>query len=295
MAVSMPEDVKSVIPMGCAVGIGVDTQGVTIVGLCEVDGASPAKDAGLQSGDIICSIDGTPVRAVKDIQPLLDAKNGAAVEMTLHRGDQELTVCVQPAANEDGKLRLGIWVRDSVLGIGTLTFVEPSTGIYGALGHGIAGQDEPELLEIRGGQLLHAAVDDVRMGEPGKPGELHGSFDREAPIGTVEENTQSGIYGVLESIPGGKQKTMPIADASQIRLGEAEIWSNVSGEDVERYQVKILSLQHDGPDHNRNLLLKITDERLLAQTGGIVQGMSGSPIIQDGRIVGAVTHVCVNL
>ena len=180
-------------------------------------------------------------------------------------------------------------------GIGTLTFYDPESSIFGALGHGINDVDTAQLMPLQSGTIMYSAVTDVKKGLSGAPGELHGTFDVARDMGHLYANTHSGIFGTLtdESVLG-QQQPVEIAERSEVKTGPATILSNIAGEDVKEYQVEILHVYSAVEGETRNLMLKVTDPELLAQTGGIVQGMSGSPILQSGKLVGAVTHVLVN-
>ena len=206
------------------------------------------------------------------------------------QGEKQAEFYLTPEKTETG-YRLGISVRDNISGIGTITFFDPETGVYGALGHGVAGLTSAQPLAISGGVLVPSTVTDVKKGVRGTPGELHGSFDVADPLGSVSQNEPHGIFGKLTALP--QSESVPVADASQIHTGAAVILANVDGKETREYCVRIDKL-YPQAENGRNLLLTVTDERLLSITGGIVQGMSGSPILQDGKLIGAVTHVLVN-
>ena len=230
------------------------------------------EDAGIPRAHTCCSLD--------DVE---DARS-------VRRGEKQAEFYLTPEKTETG-YRLGISVRDNISGIGTITFFDPETGVYGALGHGVAGLTSAQPLAISGGVLVPSSVTDVKKGVRGTPGELHGSFDVADPLGSVSQNEPHGIFGKLTALP--QSESVPVADASQIHTGAAVILANVDGKETREYCVRIDKL-YPQAENGRNLLLTVTDERLLAVTGGIVQGMSGSPILQDGRLIGAVTHVLVN-
>ena len=194
---------------------------------------------------------------------------------------------------EDGSWRLGAWTRDSMAGVGTLTFYDPDTGAYGALGHGITDTDTAQLMPLSSGSIMETSVKAVKKGEKGEPGQLKGDFTAQHDVGTVSANTTGGIFGTVAEGDFVSGTALPVAQRSQVTTGPATILSTVSGDDTRAYQVEIVRLCPMNRD-GRDLLLKVTDPQLLETTGGIVQGMSGSPIIQNGRFVGAVTHVLVN-
>lgn len=285
-------DAQQLIPMGNAAGISLSTEGVLIVGLSGVktDGETvyPARDAGLCEGDIIVSIDGMQIDSAEDLQKSMENAD-EEVRITVRRGENELTFPVCPVKTGDGLVRIGVWIRDNMLGIGTLTFYDPESGVYGALGHGINEKNSGQLLCIAGGDLLLSRIEGVKRGEVGTPGELQGTYEPESRIGTVISNTASGIFGKLDQAPSAQP--MQIAHACDVRLGEAKILSCIAGSEPKLYSIRICALYRFGENGNRDMLIKVTDKALLEATGGIVQGMSGSPIIQDGKFIGAVTHV----
>lgn len=283
----------SLVPLGRAVGIQMTTAGMLVADLAEVDTpggkATPAKDAGLLPGDVICRIDGRDIASSADFLAAMDAA-GDIMSVTVLRGGAEVTATVTPAVTADGTRQLGLWLRDGVTGVGTLTYYDPATGRYGALGHGISDEASGVLMPLRDGSVLSAVIADARPGGHGTAGELVGSFDPGNRIGAIERNCIFGIFGTLDAPPDGDAVETASADA--VKTGGATILSTVAGEDVRAYTVDISRVYHDGGC--TRFLITVTDPDLLAATGGIVQGMSGSPILQNGRLVGAVTHVLVN-
>lgn len=276
---------RALIPGGGTVGVKLYTQGLMVTGF---DEDSPAQQAGLRKGDVILRVDGAQVRSTDSLR---QAMYGGAVVLTVLRDGREATFRVMPTKTKEG-FRLGAYIRDSLAGIGTVTYYDPDTGAFGALGHGVGDQDTGALLPIEAGVVVRSTVTGVEKGKAGTPGELKGKFDVETILGNVTDNTEHGIFGTLTTpVPG---KPLPLAKASEIKPGPAEILSNVHGREVQAYSVKILKIYPAAKETGRNLLLEITDQRLLDATGGIVQGMSGSPLIQNGKLIGAVTHVLVN-
>ena len=272
---------RTLIPGGCTVGIKLYSQGLVVTGF---EKGSAARAAGMKRGDVIIEVDGEAIHTAAALRDSLDEEQ---VTVTVLRRGREAELCIKP---EDRKL--GAYIRDSMAGIGTVTYYDPNTGDFGALGHGVTDVDAEVLLPLEAGIVVHSAVTAVEKGTGGEPGELKGKFDIHRILGSVEQNGENGIFGTLTTpIPG---KSIPIATTDEIETGEATILSNISGTDVRSYSVEILKIYPHPTQPGRNLLLKITDPTLLQQTGGIVQGMSGSPIIQDGKLVGAVTHVLVN-
>lgn len=292
------EDVRYVVPLGNAVGIKLFAQGVLVVGLSDLTTdqglASPAQACGLQPGDVITHINGTPVSSIEEVQAMLQELHGQEMTLTITRNDVSQAVTAHAAqCSDDGQYKLGAWIRDSMAGIGTLTFADPETGLFGTLGHGINDVDTAVLMKLQSGAITPASVAGVTKGQNGRPGELRGTFSASQTLGTLYANTQSGVFGYLQDPEAVTGTPVPVAAEEEVHPGQATILSNVSGTQVEEYTVEILKVYDDSQD-TRDLMLRVTDQRLLDQTGGIVQGMSGSPILQDGKLVGAVTHVLVD-
>lgn len=280
------------VPVGQAVGLEMRLEGVMVAGLAAEDqGGSPAGDAGVLPGDLIVSLDGEAVSSGEQLLQGLANWDGGAMALGLRRGEKELRCEVTPEAGENGAARLGLWLQDSVTGIGTVTFYDPESGLYAALGHGITDTDTGLLLPLQEGVLVKSAVTAVRRGESGAPGALEGQPISQEILGTIEENSFWGIFGKLYAPPEGGEP-LTLAAVGEVHAGDAEILCNVSGTQVERFQVRITQVSGVSDDC-RDLQLQVTDPALLEKTGGIVQGMSGSPILQDGKLVGAVTHVLI--
>lgn len=290
---------KTVVPMGRAVGIKLFSDGVLVVGLAEIPGeggaAAPAKTCGLRQGDIITHINDTQVDTIEQVRGVLQDLEGDQMSIRAMRGDKQVQFTAQAVACSDGAYKLGAWIRDSMAGIGTMTFYDPDSGLFGALGHGINDVDTSLLMPLESGSIMFASVSDVKKGEAGKPGELHGTFKVNQDMGDLFANTSSGIFGTItdKSLVSGL-KCVPLAARREVKVGPATILSNIAGNDVEEYQVEITRVFLSGGHDTRELMIKVTDPRLLETTGGIVQGMSGSPILQNGKLIGAVTHVLIN-
>ena len=276
---------RTLIPGGNTVGIKLYAQGLMIT---EVEPGKPAEKAGLRKGDVIVAADGKPSGSAQALFDTLQTQK--PVVLRVERDGREAEFLVTPEKT-DGGYRVGILVRDHIAGIGTLTYYDPEDGSYGALGHGVNGLDGTQLLMMESGYLVRSSVAEVRMGARGTPGELHGLFDVTDTIGTVEKNTPFGIFGTLTQ-PLSAQP-VEILPPEQIVPGAAQILSNVDGDRVETFNIRIDRVIRNATN-GRDLLITVTDEALLARTGGIVQGMSGSPILQDGKLIGALTHVLVN-
>ena len=288
---------RMLIPGGKAVGIAIETEGVILVGTSDLGTVkSPARQAGLKPGDVITKVNDTAVNSAEDLAAILKAGEGAAV--TAMRDGEEKKFEIIPAEDpRDGLPKIGAWVRSSTAGVGTLTYIDPRTGEYAALGHAISDVDTGVLLPVADGGLYESEIVRVNKGEKGRPGELVGDFlSDEQQLGSVSENSDTGVYGVYTAAdtsdllyPGG----LPVGSREQMHTGPAQIIAEVDNQ-VRAYDVEIEHIEPDGARELRSIVVHVTDPDLIGRTGGIVQGMSGSPIIQDGMIVGAVTHVFVN-
>lgn len=275
------------IPVGQVVGLSLSEGTVTVAAFAEDCGAG-AREAGLQIGDEILAIDGRPVDSAQDLYEALK-RSGGTVTVAVCREGKEQQLRLEPAITEEGP-RLGVYIREGISGIGTVTYYDPGSGTFGALGHGIS-DSRGNVAPMEGGWVYKAAVESVRRGQCGEPGQLKGAVQSQTALGTLSANTPFGVFGTGAKWTG---EALPVAEPGQVKPGKATILSNVSGEAVEFFDAEILKCYDRSPSNGRDLLLQITDPRLLEATGGIVAGMSGSPIIQDGKLVGAVTHVLVN-
>lgn len=298
LAADMPSEV---VPGGHTIGIKVFTEGVLIIGTAPVLTAEGEKDpaglAGLAKGDVITHIDDKPILSAKDMQGAVRNSGGREMLLRIRReGKTEEMRAEAVKSSNDGELKLGVWIRDSMAGIGTITFYEPDTKLFGALGHGVNDSETGGLLEISSGQIVHSVVVDVTPGQSGAPGELRGQFDSSVDGGSLLNNTNNGVFGVLreKSVLGEEaKKPMPVGAPEELKTGKATILSNVRGNEIEEFDIEITRIISENGSA-KNFMLKVTDERLIGITGGIVQGMSGSPVLQNGKIMGAVTHVLVN-
>ena len=276
---------------GQIVGIQLRTEGVLVAGVGPVETAegqrSPAAEAGVREGDFVTSVNGAPVASAAELIAAIGALAGGDAQLSLLRKEKEITVTVRPVLSADRQWMLGMWLRDGVSGIGTITFCDPATGAFGALGHSVSDEESGQTLPMRGGQITEAEIVNVVPGAAGSPGELSGCSDVGRVLGEVEKNTAHGIYGHLNAPLGGR-----IVQTGELEPGPATILSTVSGHEAREYQVVVGRLYRDGA--GRHAVITVTDAALCARTGGIVQGMSGSPILQHGKLVGAVTHVSVS-
>ena len=276
------------IPVGKVIGLQLQDDVLTVAAYDDVLG-SCARDAGLKIGDELLEVDAVPVESVTEVRSAL-ARCDSRVALTVRRGGKIRTLQISPRQTEEGP-RLGIYLRQGIAGIGTVTFYDPATGLFGTLGHGVSDA-RGQLLTMKKGLAYTAEVLSVRKGKCGEPGQLKGNADASAMVGPLLKNTPQGVFGITHTPWEGQ--ALPTAAYSQIQAGPASIRSTVQGDAVQEYSVEILKIYPPDRTDGRNFLIKVTDPELLAATGGIVQGMSGSPIIQDGKLVGAVTHVLVN-
>ena len=277
---------SQVVAVGQAVGIEVQCQGLLVVGFPE---DSPARESGLKRGDRILQVDGQQVTEPGELRSLLQDKR--QVTLTAVRDGQEKSFLVA-LRQVGGMAMIGANVKTEMAGIGTITYYDPDTTAFGALGHGITDETTGALFPIRGGYLCRATVVGAEKGRAGTPGMLQGAFEVQEEIGGISANTACGIYGSLHTEPEGD--LLPVVAREKVHCGPAEILCTVEGEQVERFNVEIQRVFPLDDGTGRNMMLKVTDPRLLEKTGGIVQGMSGSPILQEGNLVGAVTHVLVS-
>lgn len=295
---SLPAIEGKLIPLGQTTGIKLFSKGPTLVGFSELEdtGSCPAKDCGLQTGDVLLRLNGLEITSNEALTMLLTQAENSELVFSVLRNGTEILVPVHAVYDESMHCqRIGAWVRDSVAGIGTITFVDPETGVFGALGHGICDADTGKLIAYGHGSVMASTVDRVEKSKIGTPGQLCGSFDLIRDQGWLADNNDAGIFGVLtkESLYE-KSNALEVADRCELHEGKATILSNISGTEVREYAVEIVRVYEKSSDVGRDLMLRVTDQDLLSQTGGIVQGMSGSPILQDGKLAGAVTHVLVN-
>lgn len=288
---------RYLVPGGKSLGIAIETDGLVVVGTSDLGvDASPARLAGLESGDIITEANGVALRSADDLAQVLRAGEQASLQVV---NDHKMrTVQLTPASDpRDGSPRIGAWVRSSTAGVGTLTYVDPLTGEFAALGHPIADIDTGILLPVAEGEIYNSRIAQINPSKRGQPGEIVGDFlGEESAIGSVHLNSDYGVFGdsytgSLNELP--YSKGLPVAERSQVRTGEAQLLTTLDDE-IRAYDCEIEHIDSDDRHDTRSMVVRITDKELLSRTGGIVQGMSGSPIVQNGKLVGAVTHVLVN-
>lgn len=294
-------DIDEVVACGVPFGIKMYTNGVMVVSMSDVDTESgsinPAYEAGVRVKDVIKMINSKKINSIEDFEEMVEKSEGKQLELNLLRDNKELTYYVTPLKSmSSGKYRLGLWIRDSSAGIGTMTYYDKKTGLFAGLGHGICDVDTGQRLPLSYGTVLKSSIIDVVKGKKGTPGELKGILYDNMKIGQLYDNSDSGVFGILsekamEHIGG---KTYPVGLSSDIKKGPAKILCTLDGDTVKEYDIIIENVNKAPYFGEKNMILKITDNELMEKTGGIVQGMSGSPIIQNGKIIGAVTHVFIS-
>ncbi|MDQ1909513.1 SpoIVB peptidase [Paenibacillus sp. GD4] len=302
--VNVVPDLK-VIPGGQTIGVKLKSAGVLVVGhhlvsVAEDKKISPGEEAKIQLGDLIVKMNGKAITDVSKVADLVKAAGEAKkpLELTVQRNGQTIDIPLQPAYDVvDKAYRLGLYIRDSAAGVGTLTFYAPDQGVYGALGHVITDMDTQTPIVVGGGEIVHSNVTSISKSQNGEPGEKRAQFSKESKVlGNIEKNTQFGIFGKMYGAPDHSltNQALPVAFAEEVKEGPAQIYTVLGGQKVEKFDIEVVHVAKQDFPATKGMVIKITDPRLLDKTGGIVQGMSGSPIIQNGKVIGAVTHVFVN-
>lgn len=301
-------DPLKIIPGGQAIGVLFSSTGVVIVGHTSVKGMDrkqyyPARDAGLKVGDIILKVNNQPIKRINDVEKIIQGyqPEEKKVKLQVSRDGKIIDVRIKPVlcpglqGEADVKYRLGIFIEDPAAGVGTLTFIEPNSFRFAGLGHRISHYAGKQNIPFKQGEIVLADISGVRKGQPGEPGEKIGIFGvAQTPIGKITKNSRFGIYGTLIKSFQISKKPIPIAYNSQIKLGPAEIYTVIKDRQVRKFQVEIIKIFRQDIPKDKGIVIRVTDPELLKETGGIIQGMSGSPIIQEQKLVGAVTHVFVN-
>lgn len=286
-----------IVPSGEPFGIKIYTQGVVVVGSAEVDTeqgmTNPGKNAGIKMGDIIDSINGKTMNTTDDVAKALENSNGGCVKLMITRENEKKEMSLYPAYSKTEKrFKAGLWVRDSTAGVGTLTYYDPDQGVYAGLGHAVCDVDTGEMMPLLKGECVRAKVSGYYKGSAGAPGSLCSNFQDQV-LGQLLSNTDKGLYGKLECDYTSRKK-LPVAFKTEIKKGRAQILATIDGTTPQLYEIEIEKIILNNDNSQKDMVISVTDERLLQKTGGIVQGMSGTPIIQNGMFVGAVTHVFVN-
>ena len=298
--VNVIEDID-VIPVGEIVGIKLYTNGVMVVGMSSIEGEDgniykPYQELGIQEGDSITYINDTEITSTKELVEEVNKSLGQEIELTFNHKEETRKGKIKPVKNKDYLYKLVLWVRDSAAGVGTVTFYNEDTKCFAALGHAITDIDTGEILSTSSGEIDIAKILSIVKGKKEEPGRIEGTINSDFTIGSIYNNTKFGIFGVIKNPQNIKldfNKKMKVASRNEIKLGEATCLSGIDGE-IKEYKLEITKIYQNNNYDNKSMLINITDENLIEKTGGIVQGMSGTPIIQNGKFVGAITHVLVN-
>ena len=292
----------TVIPVGNIAGVKLYTNGVLVVGMSEIEGEDnktykPYENTGIEEGDTIVKINDNLVNSTDELIEKVNMSKGEKVEIEYIHEEETKECSITPVKTNEEEYKLGLWVRDSAAGVGTVTFYEPATQSFGALGHGITDIDTGDLLNIASGEFVTAEILNIKKGEDGNPGKIQGTVEEQETIGEITKNTEFGIYGKIQDLSSlniDTSKEMEVAMRDEIELGKATILCSLDNQTVKEYEIEITKIYKDNHYNNKSMEIKVTDEELIEKTGGIIQGMSGSPIIQNGKFIGAVTHVLVN-
>lgn len=285
------EEPKEVIPLGSAFGIKLFTDGVIVASLSDIYTENgiccPAADCGIKPGDYIMAADGRPIASNRELARLIGASEGRDMTLTVRRGENTFEATLHPVYGE-GSFKSGMWIRDSAAGIGTLTFYDPASGAFAGLGHGICDMDVGGVMSLKHGEPAPITLCGIQRGEENEPGQLKGYFSSDDALGDLLINNDTGVYGTLTEKPQGQP--IAVMPREQVKAGPVELLATLDETGPQRYEARIERISAK-EQHTKNLVIKVTDPRLLERTGGIVQGMSGCPILQDGKLAGAVTHV----
>lgn len=292
----------TVIPVGNIAGVKLYTSGVLVVGMSEIEGADnkrykPYENTGIKEGDTITQIDGIPINSTEELKKTVNQAKGEIIQIQYIQEEHTKECSIEPVKTSNNDYKIGLWVRDSAAGVGTVTFYDPSAKTFGALGHGITDIDTEELINIASGEFVTTRILDITKGESGNPGKIQGTVENQQNIGKIYKNSKFGIYGTVDNLASLKidtSKEMEVALREEIQLGKATILCSLDNKNVQEYEVEIEKIYKENNYDNKSMQIRVTDQKLLEKTGGIIQGMSGSPIIQNGKFIGAITHVLVN-
>lgn len=291
-----------VVPIGKIIGMKLYTNGVLIVGMSQIENTnneyvSPFVDCDIQEGDTIIKVNDTEIDNIGNLKEVVNDSNGENVLLTLVRNGSIVTSNITPVQTETDEYKLGLWVKDAATGVGTITYYEKNTGSFAALGHGIMDSDTEQLIDIESGEIVTSQVMSITKADINSPGEIRGTILNQKTIGEVEKNTQFGIYGKLDNLTTlniDTNKSMPVALRSEIKVGDATLLCSLDGKTTQEYKIKIEKVFANDNYDNKSMLIRVVDDELIQNTGGIIRGLSGSPIVQNGKFVGAVTNVLVS-
>ena len=291
-------DKTTVIPVGKVAGIKLYTKGVLVVGMAEINGEKPYAESNIKEGDIITNINEEEIDNTAELIECINKSKGNALNITYINEGETNECSITPIKNEFGTYQIGLWVRDSAAGIGTVTYYEPETGNFVALGHGITDIDTSDIITISSGELVNTKILSIVKGESGNPGKIQGALNNQENIGTIYKNTRLGIYGKVTTeanLLPNYSNSMQVATRDEIKLGKATVLCSVENTNkIEEFEIEIEKKFTNNNYDNKSMLIKVTDKKLIEKTGGIIQGMSGSPIIQNGKFIGCITNVLVN-
>lgn len=302
VTVNILEDVE-VIPIGKIIGLKLYTNGVLIVGMSEIENVNhiierPFENLDIQEGDTIIKVNDSEVQTIEALQKEINNSTGKNINLTLLKEDGTISTSnIKPVQVSSREYKLGLWVKDAATGVGTLTYYEPETKGFAALGHGITDIDTDKLINIDSGSIVTSKVVSIKKGEVGKPGEIRGSILNQPTIGTVYKNTEFGIFGEITETSNLKIdyfNKLKVALRDEIVEGDATILCSIDGKETKEYKIKIEKIYSKNNENNKSMLIEVVDEELIQKTGGIIRGLSGAPIIQNGKFIGAVTNVLVN-
>lgn len=293
---------STVIPVGTMAGVKLYTNGVLVVGMSEIEGIDnkkykPYENTGIEEGDTIIQINEKEIVSTEELIETINESKGNNLNIKYIHDEETKQCSMVPVETDQNEYKIGLWVRDSAAGVGTVTFYEPEIKSFGALGHGITDIDTEELINIASGEFITTRIINITKGEAGSPGKIQGSIYEQKNIGTISKNSKFGIYGKVDNVSNlglDAAKQMEVALREEIKTGKATILCTLDNQGPQEYEIEIEKIYTENNYDNKSMKIKVTDERLIEKTGGIIQGMSGSPIIQDGKFVGAVTHVLVN-
>lgn len=291
-----------VVPIGKIIGMKLYTNGVLIVGMSQVENmqnelVSPFIDCDIKEGDTIVKINDTEIDSIDNLKDVVNSSNGENILLTLVRNGTVFTSNITPVQTESDEYKLGLWVKDAATGVGTITYYEKNTGNFAALGHGIVDIDTEKLIEIDSGEIVTSNVMAIKKAEVNNPGEIKGTIVNQKTIGEVTKNTQFGIYGRLDNLTSlniDTSKLLPVALRDEIQTGDAILLCSLDGINTKEYNIKIEKIYTNNSYDNKSMLIRVTDEELINATGGIIRGLSGAPILQNGKFIGAVTNVLVS-
>lgn len=286
-----------VVPLGNTIGLKLYSSGVLVIGLTEIEGLKPYENSGIEEGDLITCVDNQRITSTDELVECVNNSKGKIIDITYIRDGQEYTTQIEPIITVNNEYKLGLWVRDGAAGIGTITYYEPTTEKFAALGHGIIDADTEKLISVESGEVVTTNIIDIQKGQEGVPGQIKGTVTSGQTVGKVFTNTQFGIYGKLTNksmLNIIEENSLEVATRDEIKEGKAKVILTLEDGIRKEYNIEITKIYKNNNTDNRSMLIKVKDERLLNLTGGIVQGMSGAPIIQNGKFIGAVTHVFIN-